>query len=361
MSSFNILPKAKFGDWVAWLTQRYRVFGPKPTDGQFTFGVIKSVDEIDFNYTQTLLSPKKCIIPQRELLYSYETSGMRVQAIVESVPTVILGVHTCDQHAIRLFYRMFSHGFTEQHYRSQRENTIIVGLECLRSCSEQSFCRSMGTTSPATDVFDLHMIDLGDEYCVEIGSARGRQLVAEFRGMFVASDTDLDHRNEVLRDKWDSFPYRLDCDVTDLPELVEGASESSHWQDLGSSCLACGMCTQVCPTCYCFNIEDHVDLRLHHGSRYRSWDSCQINEFAMVAGGHNFRQKRAARQRHRFMRKAKYQYDANDMVGCVGCGRCATACLVHITPIKTFNELWRRKQTAEVREAEGKPSHEDVA
>jgi sulfhydrogenase subunit beta (sulfur reductase) len=361
MPTFNILPKAKFADWVDWLTQRYRVYGPKPLDSQFAFRPIKSLEEMDFNYTQTILSPKKCVIPQHELLYSYETSGMRVHAEVASVPTVILGVHTCDQHAIRLFDRIFAHGFPEQHYRAQRENTIIVGLECLTSCSEQSFCRSMGTTSPATDVFDLHMVDLGDEYCIEIGTARGRQLVGEFRGMFVASESDFEKRNEVLREKWSNFPYRLDCDVTDLPELVEGALNSSHWQELGDACLACGMCTQVCPTCYCFNIEDQVDLRLQRGSRYRSWDSCQINDFAVVAGGHNFREKRAARQRHRFMRKAKYQYDANDMVGCVGCGRCATACLAHITPIKTFNELWRRKHTVETPVGEGKPVHEDVA
>ena len=346
MSSFNILPKAKLGDWVAWLAERYRVYGPKPSQGHYSFGVVKTADELDLNYTQTELSPRKCVFSPREQLYTYETSGMRVQAVIDSVPTVILGVHTCDQHAIRLLDRVFAQGFGDQHYRAQRENTLIVGLECLRSCSEQSFCRSMGTTSPATDVFDLHLVDLGDEYCVEVGSARGRQLVAEFRGMFVASETDIDRRNQVLHDKWESFPYRLDCDATDLPELVGGASKSQHWQELGDVCLACGMCTQVCPTCYCFNIDDQVDLRLQRGSRYRSWDSCQTNEFAMVAGGHDFRGKRSARQRHRFLRKAKYQYETNDMVGCVGCGRCATACLVHISPIKTFNELWREKNQA---------------
>jgi formate hydrogenlyase subunit 6/NADH:ubiquinone oxidoreductase subunit I len=354
MSSFNILPKAKLADWVAWLAERYRVYGPKPSEGHYSFGVVKTADELDLNYTQTELSARKCIFPPRELLYTYETSGMRVQAVIDSVPTVILGVHTCDQHAIRLLDRVFSQGFTEQHYRVQRDKTLIVGIGCQRPCNEQSFCRSMGTTSPATDVFDLHLVDLGDEYCVEVGSARGHQLVAEFRGMFVASATDIERRDEVLRNKWESFPYRLDCDATDLPELVGRASESKHWQELGDICLACGMCTQVCPTCYCFNIDDQVDLRLQRGSRYRSWDSCQTNEFAMVAGGHDFRSKRAARQRHRFLRKAKFQYEANDMVGCVGCGRCATACLVHISPITTFNELWRKKNQA-VAEGDAQP------
>ena len=102
------------------------------------------------------------------------------------------------------------------------------------------------------------------------------------------------------------------------------------------------MCTQVCPTCYCFDVTDEVDLTLENGTRVRTWDSCQIDKFAVVAGGHNFRTARAKRQRHRFMRKGKYQYEAYGLMGCVGCGRCADVCIVDITPIKTFNELNKR-------------------
>ncbi|MFN2141707.1 MAG: 4Fe-4S dicluster domain-containing protein, partial [Candidatus Promineifilaceae bacterium] len=98
----------------------------------------------------------------------------------------------------------------------------------------------------------------------------------------------------------------------------------------------------VCPTCYCFDVTDEADLALENGKRVRRWDSCQIHQFAMVAGGHNFRERLAARQRHRFMRKGKYQMDAIGMVGCVGCGRCASSCLVNITPINVLNELYAR-------------------
>ena len=47
------------------------------------------------------------------------------------------------------------------------------------------------------------------------------------------------------------------------------------------------------------------------------------------------------------MRKGKYQMDAFGMVGCVGCGRCATSCLVHIRPIEVFNQLRDYSQTLE--------------
>lgn len=342
MSRFSILPKAKLVEWLDWLITGHRVFAPTAQQNGTVFSIVKSAESITLEYAQTVLPPKKCIIPQRELLYAYDLAGMRLKPNVVATPTVVFGVHTCDQHAIRLFDRIFSHGFVDQHYRAQREKTIVIGIECLSPCSEHSFCRSMGTTSPAMDVFDLHLVDLGGDYCIEVGTRAGSKLT-NFPGFFAASEADLNRRNEILQKKWDRFPYRLDCDVTELPQLLGSAHESPHWQELGDDCLACGMCTQVCPTCYCFNVDDQVDLELSKGRRFRSWDSCQVNEFAMVAGGHNFREKRAARQRHRFMRKGKYQFDANDMVGCVGCGRCATACLVHITPIKTFNTLWRLK------------------
>jgi ferredoxin len=95
---------------------------------------------------------------------------------------------------------------------------------------------------------------------------------------------------------------------------------------------------------------DEVDFSLKAGDRIRQWDSCQIDEFALVAGGHNFRGPRSARQRHRFLRKGKYQWEAYGLIGCVGCGRCAQACLVHITPVDTFNALYHRHRQGHVEE-----------
>ena len=160
-SSFNVLSKTQFGDWVSCLTQRYQVFGPKSSGRQYSFGVIQTAEDLVLNFEQAPLSLKKCILPPQELLCTYETNGECVQAVIESVPTVILGVRTCDQHAIRLLDRVFTQGYTDQHYQSRRESTLIVGLECLRPCGEQSFCHSMGTSSPATEVFDLHLVDFG--------------------------------------------------------------------------------------------------------------------------------------------------------------------------------------------------------
>ena len=83
-----------------------------------------------------------------------------------------------------------------------------------------------------------------------------------------------------MSEKWPRFPLRLEFDVTELPSLLSTSYDSKLWEELGDRCLACGMCTNVCPTCYCFNVADEVDFTLSAGTRFRVWDSCQLDKFA---------------------------------------------------------------------------------
>jgi sulfhydrogenase subunit beta (sulfur reductase) len=90
------------------------------------------------------------------------------------------------------------------------------------------------------------------------------------------------------------------------------------------------------------------ELNLQEGERRRRWDSCQLDEFARVAAGENFREHQAARLRHRFMRKGRYLIRKYNALGCVGCGRCARLCLVDISPVNVFNSL-QQARTKEVK------------
>jgi len=155
-----------------------------------------------------------------------------------------------------------------------------------------------------------------------------------------------------MSSKWARFPYRLQSDLSELPSLLTISYKSGLWEELGRQCLGCGMCTIVCPTCYCFDVLDEVDFSLSSGRRYRVWDSCQLNQFAVVAGGHDFRSQRSARQRHRFLRKYKYQSLAPGLLGCVGCGRCASTCPVNISPVEALNKLYQRRVASTRKEQE---------
>lgn len=358
--SYKIMPKTVFLDWVNRLQQEYRVVAPQEKHGAFIFDEIDSIGDLRLTYPPTVLPPKKYLVPPREKLLQYTLDGSRIEASVVAEPTVIIGIHTCDMHAVKLLDHVFNQGYVDQHYQAHRDETYLVGIECLTQCTEHSFCRDMGTASSA-DGFDIHILELGDVYALNVSTRKGEKLLAGFHHAFDAMPSDMERINQKYTEKWQEFPYRLDFDVVEMSGLLEHCYESELWDELGEICLACGMCTQVCPTCYCFDVADEADLQLEQGERLRRWDSCQIHQFATVAGGHDFRAKLSARQRHRFMRKGKYQWDGYGIVGCVGCGRCATSCLVDITPIGVFNELFRRAQKAAKTADESAPQTEVTA
>jgi formate hydrogenlyase subunit 6/NADH:ubiquinone oxidoreductase subunit I len=342
--SLTIITKEEFIHFISYLLPRYRVAGPVASDSGFAFEVIKNAAELRLDYGTTILPPKKYLLPPREALFQFNLADHGwVQMVEEAEPTVLVGVHTCDLHAIQLLNRVFNSVHPDPYYGNRSQNTLIVSIECLSPCDEHSFCKSMGTLT-ADEGYDLHLTDLGQAYAVDIGTTAGEDLLKQYAKIRTAVPDEISRLNAVLSDKWPRFPYRLDFDVSDLPSLLSMSMKSPLWAELGERCLACAACTNVCPTCYCFDVHDEVGLDLQSGERVRTWDSCQLDEFAVVAGGHNFRQKRAMRQRHRFMRKGKYILEAHGYLGCVGCGRCARACLVDITPVSVFNELYRQRE-----------------
>ncbi|HLE16369.1 MAG TPA: 4Fe-4S dicluster domain-containing protein [Anaerolineales bacterium] len=342
--SLKIIQKSEILDFIHRLLPDYRVVGPVESNGGYAFEEISDPADLRLNYTTTILPPKKFLLPPQELLFKFDnTNGGHLQPGPEREPTVIFGVHTCDLHAIQLLDAVFTNGFADPNYLRQRQQTVLISVECLTPCDENSFCKSMGTLS-ADEGYDLHLTDLGDAYAVDIGSQKGEDLLLDYAASKDAAPEEVQRLNAVLSEKWPKFPYRLDFDVSDLPSLLSLSMKSPLWAELGERCLACAACTNVCPTCFCFDIKDEVEMDLKHGQRVRIWDSCQLDEFATVAGGHNFRKNKALRQRHRFLRKGKYILDAHQQLGCVGCGRCARACLVDITPVGVFNELYRQTQ-----------------
>lgn len=337
--SLWVIDKEAVSAFVTSMRDDYRVVGPKAKGTKFAFGEIHDPADLRLDYNTSILPPKKLLQPQEERMMTFTRTGKPVvETTIEAPPTVIMGVHTCDLHGMCVLDEAFSQGYPDAHYLRRRERTVLVGIECLEPCDEHSFCKSMGTLT-VSDGYDLHLTDLGEAYAVDVGSEKGAALLKEHAEARQATEADMQQLNRVLGAKWPRFPYKLEFDVGELSPLMSQAYDSPLWDELAEVCLACGQCTLVCPTCFCFNVYDEVELNLQEGERWRRWDSCQLDEFARVAGGENFREQQAARLRHRFMRKGRYLMEKYGELGCTGCGRCARSCLVDITPVKVFNDL----------------------
>ena len=360
--NLQVISKDALDEWVRLLISRYRVIGPRhkrkvvqqlPDNGdrqprreQFVFGELKGAHELALSYSTSILPPKKHFLPQKEELFGFKDNGHQLEWQLDERPTVIFGIHTCDLHAVLLLDQAFGQEPADQHYLARRGKTILVSIECLKPCSEDVFCKDMGTWI-VPETFDLHLTSLGREYAVEVGSPNGSELLHGVSGIRPADESDYRRFDQTISTKWPRFPCRLEADPGDLPSLLAISSRSQVWEKLGEKCLGCGNCTMVCPTCHCFDVIDEINFDMASGSRSRLWDSCQFTGFASVAGGHDFRSSRAARLRHRFSHKYRYQTDSYGPAGCVGCGRCAEACLVNIKPIEVLNTLHRKRLTVQ--------------
>ena len=113
------------------------------------------------------------------------------------------------------------------------------------------------------------------------------------------------------------------------------------WKELSASCLGCGTCTFVCPTCQCYDIKDFNTGR--GVIRYRCWDSCMYSEFTRMAHGNN-RNSQLERFRQRFMHKLVYYPENNEGIfGCVGCGRCLARCPISMNIVKVMKKIGGNK------------------
>ena len=197
----------------------------------------------------------------------------------------------------------------------------------------------MGTAEPPP-LFDLWLTDLGEEYLIEIGSVKGKGLLARYFESKSADKAQIGQREKLRRESVSRYRLSLDVPPSEVPKILERGWQSPMWDELGQKCFSCGSCTMVCPTCVCFDVRDKVELSLQSGERYREWDSCMFFGFDTLGSGENFRPTGTDRLRHRLYRKGAYMLERWGELGCVGCGRCVHACLVDIaSPVYAYNRL----------------------
>jgi len=338
--SVSTVTKDQFKSFVAALIDSdQKVVGPKAKDDKFVFSELTNAADLRLDYDVTILPPKKYMQPQKETLLQFEVGGAS-QTVEKGVKKVLLGVHPYDMIAINQMDQLFSQGEYDTHYMNRRNNTTIVACDVITP-SKNVFASSMNTAT-CDKGFDVLLTDIGDSYVVEAATEKGEALLKMMDGAKEADAAALTKRKAVQEKNATGLnQHRLECEPSFIPKLLEKAYDHPVWKEKAQLCYSCGSCNQVCPTCYCFDVQDEVNWDLKTGVRCRAWDGCLLENFATVAGNHNFREKRADRFRHRLYRKGKYVPSKIDgQIACVGCGRCVNACTAKIAnPVEIYNTI----------------------
>ena len=324
-------------EWVGALkamSDAYKVFVPVK-DGDFhTFMPLDTGKNPDFSFQNTRLSPKSVVYPQSERMFEFSVDENDTEANIlkeapkDDTPQAIVGIRPCDAHAFRIVKRNFdTPEFKDPWWVRRYESTVLVGLGCNEPCST-CFCTSVGGGPFCEDALDALLYDLGETFLVKGLTEKGEAFVEKMTG---GNGVDEESRKsaETLAA---AASEKVNSDVpTDRlgEKAINDLFDAPFWEEVAFACLNCGTCTFLCPTCWCFDIQDEVFEK--QGDRIRNWDSCMFPLFTLHGSGHNPRSEKFQRVRQRFMHKLKYYVDKyKDGVQCSGCGRCVRYCPVNI-------------------------------
>ena len=327
----------------------YEVIGVKAKDKHFVFAPLESAEELRLDYDVTILPPKKYFLPQYENLLSFNLSKQSISHEIKEKKRIIIGIHPYDIIALQQMDKVYFDTYVDKFYKTRRENTIIIGSNIL-NISDRGFAASMNTHTVSSG-YDLMITDIGEAVIIEIGTEKGKTLLEKYATNIVdADEEEINKVEELIASLPDKYNRILKINKEEIPKLLSKNYEHPLWNELSEKCLQCSSCTMVCPTCYCFDIQDEISLD-GQGTRIRTWDGCLLPDFTKIASGEIFRKDKSERFRHRFYRKGLYIPERYNFIACIGCGRCAIACLPDIAdPLNIINKLVedKHKSTGEI-------------
>ncbi len=331
--------------------QGYETVGPRVENETLVYALISTLDDLPrgyiteqeaghFRLTHTghpryfdiipgAHSWKQFLFPSRSELFTLHKTdtGWQDNSQPTKTPTyAFIGVRGCELAAIQIQDNIFIRpDFSDPNYRARRERAFILTANCLHPAGT-CFCASMGTGPRVNAGFDLNLTELDDVFLLEIGSELGRSLMGGLP--FEAASAFLQNTAQRGLERASQQMGRK-LDTSDLPELMLNNLDHKHWREIGERCLSCANCTQVCPTCFCWDALDSLSLDGNETQRERVWDSCFNPGHSYQAGG-NTRNTIHSRYRQWLTHKLGSWKKQFGVLGCVGCGRCITWCPARI-------------------------------
>ncbi len=316
--------------WLTSLAGRMAVYAPQRREGVVTFNRFDPALELALD-TDSVAPPKHVVFPQTAVMLRFASRVdpgaphdrlVDLREDIDDSPALVFATRPCGVKGFTTYDQVFvSDRVTDPYYKARRDNTVFVSLACdhpRQSC----FCNMVGGSPDDTEGSDVLLTPVTGGFAAKAVTAKGEALLADApfgKGDAYAKEAKAVH--EKARKALGPA-----TDISKLPEALRGLFNNlEYWEDMTAGCVGCGICTFLCPTCFCFNITDESDGIA--GARIRTWDACMFAQYSMEASGHNPRPTKAHRLRNRIGHKFWY-HPANHggTISCCGCGRCTRYC-----------------------------------
>ena len=337
------IAKAKIDDLFKAISEKEVLYLPvDDAQGQAAFipwkkGLKMSED------LNTVRSAKDLFFPQVESLVNFKMDGKKLEIIDaarEKDPFVIFGVRPCDAKSFEILDKVFYYSEpVDSFYIDRRDRSTVVVLAC-SAPEETCFCQAFGIDQSEAAGGDVSAWMDGETLYLKAVTEKGEALL-EGLPLEDADDKAVDGLKKDMKAIMDKLPLK-DLDLSKFgPGKTQELFDDPAWARLSESCLGCGTCTFVCPTCQCFDIKDFDGGKQIR--RFRCWDSCMYSDFTQMSAGQP-RPTQKERFRQRFMHKLVYYPDMHEgMFSCVGCGRCLRKCPIHMNIVKVIKTIGEEK------------------
>ncbi|MFC1937385.1 4Fe-4S dicluster domain-containing protein [Chloroflexota bacterium] len=288
-------------------------------------------------YRNTIIPARSSLLPVFEAMFRFQKDKDGYQMDVPAADDgkkLLFAIRPCDARALSILDMTFGQEIEDPYYCTRRKNALLVGLGCVEPY-DSCFCTSLGSGPCDAANVDIMFADTGDDFLIEEITKAGKELLARTKGLTEATKADIARAEEVKRTSDDKVTRKLDSSGIE-EKLAAAFDDKASWEKVAAKCISCGICTLLCPTCYCFDISDEMSRQ--QGARFRCWDSCAFPLYTKMPM-ENPREEKWRRVRQKVCHKYEFYPMNFDIIACTGCGRCIRLCPVNWDITRTLESV----------------------
>ena len=322
----------KIDKFLAGIARDFFIMAPQKKSGKFLVSEIKDITEIDWSGQMPSNSWKSVFLPHNEVLFNADRGGRLVEAKGKNLAVACVGMNVLDLKALTLFDLVFAN---DSYYQKRRNNILVIGFSPDWPNDYKKFkvfSHNWEENILEHVVFDVFLAKIrGGQLKIYSGSPKGQKILESYG---IKDYQNIEFAGPIQEKGQDKK-------MLSLKDKIVKSRNKPIWDKLDKICLACGKCSIVCPTCFCFDLEDKLEPG--KAGRTKKWGNCFYNDFSKVAGGHReldtVKKKIYFWYTHKFLRIPE-EYG---VPGCVSCGRCSKVCPVKIDINKNIQAISKIK------------------
>jgi ferredoxin len=327
-------------DWEGFIkgkTVDKTIFAPFDDRGSLFYKRVFATNcqDIVYNRARPVEPLKLFLLPFKERVFP------SIDAISE---IIVMGATSCDIKGLQILDKVFlQEDYKDPNYSYRRDNTLIISFDCLSPYSS-CFCELVGVHPYPENGFDLNLSLCQDGFLIDVTTDKGAAFIGNDQKFFQSSGEQVGMRKEQRKrvtEQLKESNRRFDFSKLDN---LKGAYQSEIWQipkDV-ENCVQCGSCTNNCPTCVSFLLEDVGTSE--NIKKNKVWDSCLFPGYAKMAAGASPRPSLYDRYANRLLCKYWYMVENFGVKGCTGCGRCISGCIGKIDKRSVITEVLRNEK-----------------